>query len=320
MTTAIVDPDTANEPAPITEEQVKAAEVEEANAFEQEFADPAETTPTTTPATTTETQPPASGDGEAEKAVTDSPATDKTDAPPAPEYVQITKSDWEKTQALLNDLPTQVKRGIDDVNGRFGGLQQLVQSRIAATPKGQKVEFSADDFKELREEFPQLADMLLKGLNRSGERMTGTAPTEPTQPTSPAPPVIDVPALTIRIRQDLAREELAEEHADWKDVVGLPDAEGKIPNTEFRRWLGTKPQAEQDRVLGTWNPRLIAKTLTDFKEHQQKQAQAAAGGDGGNTRRARVQSGVVPRSAGGGAGGPSTPTEEQSFMDGFKGK
>lgn len=314
MGQAVIDPDVD------TDKSAQDSPGDVDRAFTDGFGSPE--APTTTPAAPS-TEPPSDSDTSAPTSEPPQGKTQPTTEPSnaagsEPDVVQLTKEEWQKTQDVLATLQAQVKRGLDEAHGKIGGLQQLVQQLKTATPKGQKIQVTAEDFAELKQDFPELAEMQLKGLNRVLEKLVGTGasdPQQPTQPIQPSPPPVDVPAIRQQIIEDIKREELTDDHPDWREIVGLPKADGEAPpNTEFRQWVATKPKEEQEKIWSSWNPRFLAKTITDFKQSKQ-QPKPTADAD---ARRQRLQSAVVPKGAGGGTGGGSAQTEEQAFLEGFK--
>ena len=248
------------------------------------------------PVETSETDDTKGEDGKAET----------TQAAAEPEYVQILKADWERVQSTLEDLGGRLKKGMDDYGGRIGGLQQAVQQLRESGPRGGKVQITDEDFAELRTDFPELADMTRKGIERIiGKIVAGG---------ESAPPV-DKTALKTEISHELKREALAEDHEDWEQIVGLPDQNGTIPDTPFRRWVAQKPEAEQQKIYSVWNPRYLSQVISDFKESQKKPKTAA---ELVNTRQARLKSAVTPKGAGGGSAGPAVQTEAQAFAEAFR--
>lgn len=309
-TTAIVDPEVEPEKEDAAAPTPSPDESAAAQAFSEGFGETPESTPTPAPAAAEVPTPEPTAESE----------------PAKPEYVQITKEDWEKTTAALTQLKDQLKHGLDSANGRLGSLQDVVQKRIAATPKGQKIQITAEDFAELKDEFPLLVESQLKGLNRVLEKLSGTGQVQDPdpEPTPPAPPIdeIAVKRAARQEQENIARQWVADEHEDWDTIVGLPGPNGEPPpETEFRKWVATKPEAQQKKIWSSWNPYLLSRAITEFKEHQQQlqtpKPSKPAQPDDADARRARLQSGVTPRSAGGAGGGSTAQTELQAFKEGF---
>lgn len=171
-------------------------------------------------------------------------------------------------EALFNDVQSMkaYRQQIDNLAGNFGKLNVAIQKIQRDTPQGQAVEITEEDFAELKAEWPEVAEMSLKGFNRVLSKLKGTggAPAES----------IDVDKLvTERIAPEIekvwqkANAEITDlriqvHHRDWKTVLN---------SQEFMAWEKTLPQEEQEKFLSSSDPEYVAATITKFKE-----AQAAA--------------------------------------------
>lgn len=300
MTTAtdIVDPiEVASAPV---ESAVPANDAEDDAAMMAGFAaesGESSDAPTTLPAT--ETTPPTS------EATPDA----GTPPPAEPRFVQITD---EQLTNLLNGMTeiatikSNVKKLADDMGGRVGSVEAWVKNLRASTPSGQAVQVTAEDFAELRQEFPELTDLQVKGINRALSKMTGTA-----QVVSH-----DTTQFKQELKADLAAETLDETHPDWRTVIGLPERTGgPAPDTAYRRWLATQPPAYQAKLASTWNATVIASSIDQFTKATGTQPKSPA--KAGDARRTQLAAAVVPQGAG------TVPTntarsEDDEIMEGFK--
>jgi hypothetical protein len=226
----------------------------------------------------------------------------------APEYVQITKQDFERLNAAataIDEIKADSKRQFDSAFGKIGGMQQVLQQIQGQTPSGQAVELDESDFAELKEQWPELADLTLKGFNKALAKLKGTG--------APAAS-IDVDKLVAervapeldKVRQEY-RAELTDlrmrvHHADWKTVLN---------SDAFIAWEKTLPQEEREQFLNSSDPDYVAGTISKFKTSQ-TEAQAKARKNA--TRQELIDAAVTPRGSG---GHPSVKTDEDDFYAGF---
>lgn len=96
------------------------------------------------------------------------PDATPTENPPAePKYVQITEAEFNALKALPQRL--------DQAFGKIGGVErimQTLQTQQNRQPSGQPLTLSEADFAELKEEFPDLAELHMKGMQRVLERFS----------------------------------------------------------------------------------------------------------------------------------------------------
>ena len=87
------------------------------------------------------------------------------------------------------------------------------------------------------------------------------------------------------------------------EVIGLPDkdeSEGGVPpDTEYRRWLKTQPKEYAERVLKSYSPIVIGRSLDKFAEYQKAQQKPKVTQSTSLTRREQqLRSAVPARTAG----------------------
>lgn len=90
-----------------------------------------------------------------------------TETPAAPKYVQITETEFNSLKALPQRL--------DQAFGKIGGVERIMQSlqtQQSRHPSGEPLKLSEADFAELKTEFPELADLHIKGMQRVLERIS----------------------------------------------------------------------------------------------------------------------------------------------------
>lgn len=244
-------------------------------------------------------EPPAEASTEpsAEPEVTPVIATEPTQPEPAPDT-----SGADDLKAQLAALKAQVSalastsdpESVRKMHGEIGNINRTLK-QLQAQPEPAPVEdeltaaLKAAD--AAAEEFPELAGPLVKAIRLLKPTVQ--------EPVAPATEDIDsrVAAKVLAIRQDEANEQLLEDHPDFRTVRTTP---------EFKTWLSSKPPEFQQRLNTTWNPAVISKGLTEFKEtlksRQKKQDRLAAA----------VTPQGVPQQA-----RPSTLPDEAGFSVGY---
>jgi len=230
--------------------------------------------------------------------------------PPAPQYRQITEQEYEQlmnSATLVSDIKAAQEKQFGTAFGKIGGIERHLQQLQHQTPNGQSVELTDEDVAEMAEEFPELAGMTLKVLQNVVGKMRGTGP------------AIDETVIS-NVRKDAVRdakveislETLDETHEGWRDIVGLPDGQGNLPDTEYRRWLGEQPENYRQRLEETNNHVVIGRSIDKFNEYKkQKQAKQDT------SRRDRFADAVDAKGDG---GHQSAPTGDDEFEAGFKGR
>lgn len=220
---------------------------------------------------------------------------------PAPEFVQLTKESHQQLLdgvAQIDTIKAALEERFGKVFGTMGGLQRTLKQIQDATPSGQAVELSNEDLKELAEDFPELTDKMLTGLNRAMSKLKGTGPAF-----DEAKMGTLIESRVQKIREDSALEVMDLVSAGWRDTVNSP---------EYREWLAAQPADYQAKINDTWSPSLMQGSITKFKEAQAAKPKASA-----NARPDRFAAAVVPRGAGGHS--PST-SEDDDFLAGFNGR
>lgn len=249
-----------------------------------------------------EEQPPAEGEAEGEGG---------EETPPEPEYVQLTKADYE----AIIEGQKKLEGTLSKVAGNAGNLQQIVTRLQAATPSGQLLEFTDEDFPELAEEVPEVAKMIVGGLNRWAKRGSVRGTGEGTAPPPAGVKVEDV-AEVLRNREiDL----LTSLEPDWRETVGANLDEEARKENPFRKWLDLQDPAYRDKVRTSQFAAVTIDAIAKFRADQAKAAREAAAAaaaakstkpPASTARQERLQSNVQPRGAGGRAPTGQMTTEE----------
>lgn len=226
---------------------------------------------------------------------------DKAEVTPEPKYVQLTE---EKYNELVKMLGMQTK--LDQGFGTLGQLQQAMKELQAKEKAGLDIDVTDEDLAELKAEFPELATMHQKALNRILKRLKVPAGQAPS---------VDDGQLADRVSLKLAANLLEDEFPDWRAIVGPAGSE-----TPFRKWVATLHEVDQKKIWGSRNPLYLAQQLTKFTEATTAPAKVTtAAGSAPPTkpsapdRTARLKAAVPVK----GVAPATTPTDEGGFSSGF---
>lgn len=230
-------------------------------------------------------------------AVVQEPANDEApkDETPAPKYRQITEEEWTEIQSRAAAAET-LKATLEKVSGTAFGKIGGIERTLAQLQSGGVGEVSVDDFTKLRDEFPDLAEMLVEGLNGALKKAPRGQPA-----------AVDFSEIESKFNAQMAErlsaQELAFEtrllstrHRDWREVTAT---------AEFEAWRSTKPVEYQQQLAGR-DSDFIADALTEFK------ATKTAKND--SLRRSRIAAAETPR----GSGGNAVNDSEDQFLAGLK--
>ena len=244
---------------------------------------------------------------------------------PEVKYRQITEAEYAALQSASTEI-AQIKaehrKELDRAFGKVGGVERTLAALQAATPSGVTVEVTEEDVADLKKEYPELGDLVLKSLKSMAGKYKGTA-------AAPAAVAIDPQQITTAAQQatiNLQAEALEEAHPNWRATVGLPTDAGN----PYRQWLATQSAEYQARLGSTNSAVIIGKSITKFQEAAavankaatdaaaaaKKLADAAAAkAAAASTRKQRLDAAVTQRGAGGHAPASS---EDDDFEAGFK--
>ena len=274
--------------------------------------------PEKTPATVKTVEKPAEAAPVAEK----TPAVPVVDAAPAVKHVQLTQEQFDSIMGTVTKtaaLETQLNK----LNGSFGNMHQIVEALKAATPKGVAVEIPDDVIDDMKADYPELADQMLKVLRKAlaGKVGTGTVEKkEEVKTTSVDPETVGKIVKDENERREI--DALNDDHPTWREIVGIVDKDGNLldPNNPFRAWLAKQPPAYQTKVNTARRASTISKAIDAFNAAKAKAAAEAKllpkTPPKGAVRRDVIKDAVQPK------GDSSTPSpansEAAAFDEGFK--
>lgn len=227
-----------------------------------------------------------------------------------PKFRQITEEEYGKlsaSAAAIEEMRATLGKQVDTAFGKIGGLERVLKQYQEQTPSGAAVEITEEDLAEIRDEFPELVGPQLKALQRVASKMRGTGGFDESR----VQPMLDQAgiSLVVKAKAEIAEETLDETHPDWKQIVGIPEAPGQQPSTEYRKWLATQPKEYQERVNNSYSPVVLGRSLDKFNEHLVSLKK-------NSDRRDRFDQAVTPR----GEGGHEPPADDNdAFISGFSG-
>jgi hypothetical protein len=237
---------------------------------------------------------------------------------PEVKFRQITEAEYTALMAAstqIEQIRADQARIRDTAAGKIGGLERTLATLQAATPAGTTVEITDDMFADLKKEYPELGDLVLKGMRNVAGKLKGTAPA-----VAPDPTQIDT-TLTNRLVA-LQIEGLDDERPNWREVTGPVNS-----NTPYRQWLAKQPAEYQAKLGSTNSAAIISRSITKFEtdaaaEKTAADAVTAAAEKAAAaklvkkpTRQQVLEAAATPRGAGG-----HTPAvaAEDDFAAGFK--
>lgn len=249
------------------------------------------------------------------EAATETPTVEEAPAEPAqepapvvePKLAAVTEDQLKQLldgMTRIDKIESESKQHYDKVMGSVGGLQQFVKELRDATPAGQTVQISSADLEELHAEFPEMAELTAKGLNRVLSKIKGTG--------APAIKPDDLKTLVQTESASLVQaalderelSRLAKKEKGWREIVGDP-----LSQTPYRQWLAQQPADYQSSINHSKDADEILESITAFKQAGEKPSATPS------DRERRLKAAVPLKSA----NGPGTVSEESSgFADAFK--
>lgn len=152
-----------------------------------------------------------------------------------PKYRQVTEDEWTTLMGkatAIDEIKAGQQSRDDKVFGHIGALKQTIDSLKTAAQTGQPVEILPEDFAELTEQFPELAEVHLKGLTKVLGRLRPGAAGVPKEEIE-----TQIATRTAEVRSQLIDAQLdAVVDGDWRAEVKSP---------EFKTWFDAQPSDVQ---------------------------------------------------------------------------
>lgn len=244
---------------------------------------------------------------------TETPAqTENTDTPAqpeesAPKLKQITEDEFAQLQAAasqVESLKATVEKQFGTAFGKMGGIERVLSQIQSATPAGQVPQASEADFAELNADYGDVTAPMIAGLNRVLSKMRGTAANDDALNERIEKARQEAIEEAQRQREADCVEAVSEEHEDWQQVLADP---------KWKEYLQTLPEERQQRVKSSWNPVVISRAISGFKEYTKPAPKADPKPEQKSSRQAVLEASVNPR---------GTPVSKGSsaideFMAGF---
>lgn len=196
-----------------------------------------------------------------------------TSAAPAdePKMTQVSEEEYRRLLdgvAKIEGIETALEQRFNTAFGKIGSIEDVVKQLKSSAPAGGKIELSEEVVADLAEEFPEMAKLQFKTLQKLVDTLNASSPAQ-SNAAQPSP-VVDEAAIERRVRRAIAEETLNEFDEKWKETIGLPDDKGVIPDTQFRQWLKKQPAEYQTRVSSTYSASVLTDALAKFKATQLK--------------------------------------------------
>lgn len=220
---------------------------------------------------------------------------------PAPKLAQITEEQFQDllTKASrVDEIRAAQEKSFGTAFGKIGGIERVLSQLQTSASGGQGIEVTADDFAELRAEFPELADLQAKGLNKILGKLKGPATADPS-------------AIEQMVSTRVAdtKKQLVDAHLD---AVIDGDWVAEVNSEQYKRWIPTQPD-EVKSLAASESVRDAARLLRLFKSAKTEASAATKP----STRKQQLEAAVTPRGAGGHTRAPSA---DDDFNAGFNGQ
>lgn len=228
-----------------------------------------------------------------------------------PKMAQIPEDEYRRLLdgvSRIDEISGALEKQFGTAFGKIGGIERVLDQLKSSAPAGGKIELSKEIVADLAAEFPEMAELQYKTLQKLVD-VLNTRPPAPEVPAAaqPSPVVVDEAAIEQRVRRTIAEETLDAFDEKWRDTIGLPDSKGAIPDTEFRKWLKTQPKEYATKVESTYSAAVLTDALSKFKAAQTK----AQG-------RREVLDAAVDVTGSGGQAPDARSTDDDEFNSGFK--
>jgi hypothetical protein len=175
------------------------------------------------------------------------------------------------------------------LHGEIGNINRTLLE-MKAPPPAPVVDTDAAELDALIEEYPDLVGPLVKTLRATQAQLASL---------QRPPEDIDnrVAEKIAALRKEEAAETLAIEHPDYRTLPGTP---------EYENWLSSKTPEFQERFRTTWNPAVVSRGLTEFKESLKKREE----------KQERLASAITPKGVSRKVG-ESTLSDEEAIWAGY---
>lgn len=244
--------------------------------------------------------------------------------PEKPQYVRLTKQEWDNTKAAagkVSSLESQVAKLVGSMGSMPKAdqlIQQVIENVRSQTPAGLSVEMSDEDFAELSADFPELA----KSTRAALEKIFKKANVKGTGTSQPAAQPVNMDAVVERALELREYRALEKAYPTWREIVGQADvSKGEKPpeDNPFRQWLASQSTDYQEEVNETNSPAEVRAAIARFQADSAAPKTATpAQPDKAAARRAVIADAVTPRTDGNPPPVNAPISAEEAFATGFK--
>lgn len=223
----------------------------------------------------------------------DEPTEEVSDTYEEPEPVpEITVSDLSAELKALKEKVASSHGDADSVrklHGEIGNINRTILE-MQKPPPAPVEDTDAAELDALIEEYPDLVGPLVKTLRATQAQLA--------QLRNPSDDIDQRVSQKIAdARQNEARETLAIEHPDYESLPGTP---------EYENWLSSKAPEFQEKFRTTWNPAVVSRGLTEFKESLRQR----------ESKQERLANAITPKGVSRKAGA-STLSDEDALWAGY---
>lgn len=222
---------------------------------------------------------------------------------PEEEIAGLPASKVRELLARVSDQDQKIKeyeQHRDRLYGMVGSLKQELQKVASQPAQAGGVKLDAAAFKRMRNEYPELADLLAQDLSEAisvGGGGASAAAFDPRQ----LDPILAQREQAVReqIQRETEARFLAMAHPDWREVA---------TSAEFKLWKEMLAPEVRTALDTSWDSQVIGQGLTEFKAWQQQQRSRST------SKKERLARAVQP------TGVPATSdtaTELDAFLAGF---
>ncbi len=203
--------------------------------------------------------------------------------------------------AIMQRVNGEFGKNFDRVFGKLGEfnqklteLQNMREIATGISPKAQE---------RLREEFPELADLLFDNAEKTEPNGPQSNEVQ-TQPQARQPE--QQPNNQLTADQVVERRLLKRDHPDWEQTVVSP---------EFIAWTEQLPAADKEKLRSSWDADYVSAKLTEYKNVMDAALNKKTEGD--KNKKARLDAAIVPRGAPGDSSSDADD-EEAAMVKAFR--
>lgn len=228
---------------------------------------------------------------------------------PAPRFKQITEDEFAALQAraaLVDDIKAAQEKQFGTAFGKIGGIERTLGQLSEQLKGGSGVQINDEDLAELKQEYPELAASLVKGLNGALSKVKGGGQVDPATLDQLVQERL-TPALQAAQEKWERRQEeksLSRSHADWLQVVN---------SDAFKSWKDQQPN--RDEINNSEDSHFVSEVISNFKKTLVPPKPKAPQVDPKELRRKQLEASIAPKGSGGHAAGSDG---EDDFLNGFK--